>query len=229
MKLILCTLAICVSLLASVFALKAAVREEGKRTRAALSKAAEETVNGAVKSETASQRLDAINNQLAGLSRRMTALEEAMRPVSSAANEAASVQSNLLSIRNDLGTLSAAQAKLDVLPAQLAQLTTFVDQSFEHVDKNLAARAQAEPLAPAIEELAKRIDAIDSYFTQLFPFLGLVYDPSSADLLASYPSVDERLNEINMQLALMRDDLILLSKYLLPRIPQKMTEPQPGR
>lgn len=218
MKLILCTLAVCLSILTSIFTTQSLVRAEGKRTRASLAKTLEEPAGAAGIPDSIPKRLEAINSQLATLNRRMSALEETVRPVAAVgAAVDPSAQSDLLAIRRELSGIAASLARFNGLPGHLAELTTYLGQSFEHVEKVVAEKAAPEAFAPAFDGMAQKLDAIDSYFTPLYAFLGLAYDPSNVDLIAAYPSLDERINALYLQQEVIREDIAALRQWLTPR------------
>ena len=210
MKLILCTLAICLSVLASVFTTKELIRAEGKKVRSSLPKVLTEPLDAAGRQESLVQKLDAINAQLGSLNRRLASLEEGYaRPSQAAAGNAQALT------RNGVG-LTSTFARLDGLPGQLADLTTYLDQSFEHLESKITEAAVPQHATEEIDNMAKKIDAIDSYFTPLYAFLGLAYDPANADLLASYPSVDVRINELFLQLEAVRKDVDFIRVRITP-------------
>lgn len=219
MKLILCTLAVCLCLLASIFTTRSLVREEGKRTRASLARTLEEPAGDSGMPESAAKRLEAIGSQLASLSRRMSALEDAVRPAAAAGAAVAppAPSGDLLDLRRELNGIAASLARLNGLPGHLAELTTYLGQSFEHVEKVVAEESAPEALAPAFDGMAQKLDAIDSYFIPLYAFLGVAYDPSNTALLAAYPSVDERLNTLYLQQEVIREDIAALRQWLTPR------------
>ena len=208
MKLILCTLAICLSILASVFTTKELIRAEGKKIRSSFPKALTEPADAAGRTEPLVQRLDAMNAQLGNMNRRLSSLEEA------SLRQAATVSAPPL-VKNTAG-LTTTLTKLDAVPNQLAEITTYLDQSFEHLEKTVTETAAPQQFAESLENMSKRIDAIDSYFTPLYAFLGVVYDPSSQDLMASYPSVDVRINELFLQVEAVRNDVSDLREYHTP-------------
>ena len=219
MKLILCTLAVCITFLLSVVTTQAVVRDEGKRTRVSVSKGQAEPNAVAERQEPLAQKLDALNNQLAALNRRMSVLEEALKPdeTSGAKNASQNMQNNLLSMRRELDGVSTSLARLYGLPGHLAELTTYLDRSFEHLEKTAAAHATPETVMAALDVMNQKIDAIDSYFTPLYAFLGLVYDPANDGLMAGYPTVDERINELYLQQQAIREDIASFRDMLTPR------------
>lgn len=217
MKLVLCTLAICLSILASVFTTKELIRAEGKRVRSALPKALAEPADAAGRPEPALQKLDAIASQLSSLNRRLVALEEAgARQAASLAQLAAPEGARATGLARNAAGLSATLARLDALPAQLTELTAYLDQSFEHLENTVTESTAPQHVTEALDPLSKRLEAIDSYFTPLYAFLGVVYDPASDDLLAAYPSVDVRLNELFLQSEELRKDIAALRVFLTP-------------
>ncbi len=216
MKLILCTLALCLSFLASVFAIKQVVREEGRKTRAALSKAADASVSDTSRNETILSRMDSLNTQLASLNGHLSVLENAARTRSDTDSYVRALQTESERVRSDLNAMSKEVARLQGIPAHLAQLTTFLDQSFDHLEKTVASFSAAEKMAPAIDELAQQVSNIDSYFSPLYLFLGLSYDPANQDLLTAYPSFDERINELTRQTIQIRQEMADLNEWLRP-------------
>lgn len=203
MKPVLCTLAVCLSLLASVLALKEAVRSEGKRIRAAIPKALTEPLEGSKEPASIVQKLDAVQSQLGSLSRRLALLEEssgrtARAPAADRPEEkpADPLLGEVRAVGADVRDLSAAVSRLSVVPDHLSRLTTYLDQSFGHLDQRLADKATPDELLVSVDWLVKRVDDIDHYFTPLYAFLGLVYDPANEAALRAYPSLDARLNAL---------------------------------
>lgn len=199
MKLILCTAAICLSLLFSVFTLKEAIRSEGKRTRAAVPKALVEPLEASKEPDSIAQRLDAVQAQLTSLNRRLAQLEEVSGRSSRTTPPEPTADPLLEEVRAlaaNVRGVSEALNKLRGVPDHLVQLTTYLDQSFDHMDKRLSEKSIPDELFVSIDWLVQRIDDIDHYFPSLFNFLGAVYDPANEDVLKAYPSVDTRLNEL---------------------------------
>ena len=216
MKLVICTLAICLSILASVLTTKELIRAEGKKIRSSVPKALAETLDGTGHQDSLAQKLDAINAQLGTLNRRLLSLEEnAARQTSDLPSQATSEHVQALT-KNGAG-LSSALTRLDAVSGHLAKLTTYLDKSFEHLEETVTETAAPTKLNDSLEVMAKKIEDIDSYFTPLYAFLGLSYDPANNDLLAAYPSVDVRINELFMQLEAVRKDIASLREWLTPR------------
>lgn len=215
MKLILCTLAICLSIFASFFTTKELIRSEGKKVRSAIPKSLAEQEALAGRADPAAQKLDAINAQLATISRRLSALEEASaRPNVTLAT--ASDASGSAAAKNGVA-LAATLARLDAVPGQLNEITAYLDQSFEFLEKTIADKAPPERFAETFDTMSKKVDAIDSYFVPLYTFLGVVYDPANSDLVAAYPSVDARINELFLQVDAIRTEVTALRDALTPR------------
>ncbi len=215
MKLILCTLSICLSILASVFTTKELVRAEGKKIRSSIPKALTEPVEAAGRAESLIQKLDAITAQLGSLSRRLTSLEDTyarQNPLLAPLGPAGSAPG----LNKTAVSLGATLARLDAIPDQLDNITTYLDESFEHLENTVTETTAPQRVTDALDPMAKKIDAIDNYFTPLYKFLGLVYDPANADLLADYPSVDVRLNELSLQIEAMHQDLAELRVFVTP-------------
>jgi len=204
-KLVLCTLAVCLSILVSVLTLSSVIRTEEKKTRSTVPKALAE-------------QLDAVNAQLAGLSRRLSVLEEREtgrppQPVPAGAT-AETLQTDIRSLAKGV---TSAQTRLEGVSTHLAELTTYLDRSFDHLEKALPAADANQGLQATVNQMAGKIDAIDSYFTPLYTFLGLVYDPKANDILSTYPSMDERINELSQQIETLRKELADLRYMLTPR------------
>ena len=228
MKLILCTLAVCCSFLLSVATTQSVVRDEGKRTRVSVSKGQAESSAGADLQEPLAQKLDALNNQLSNLNRRMSVLEEALKPDESAhsSDPSQNMQSTLLALRRELSGVSSALARLNGVPGHLAELTVFLDKSFDHLEKTAAANATPETTLASLDAMTQKIDAIDSYFTPLYAFLGLVYDPANDGLMAGYPTVDERINELYLQQQAIRQDIADFRYMMTPRNIEPVKRPR---
>jgi prefoldin subunit 5 len=195
---ILCTLAVCLSLLASVFTTQALVRAEGKRTRSVIPKALSEPLPGAG-TESVIGKLDALNAQLASLSRRLALLEDAAsrKPASTAAAAPDPVLTETRALATAVRGLAASEERLASVPRHLAELTTYLDQSFGHLEKKVdAVAATPEETKATLDALARKVDDIDHYFSPLYTFLGLTYDRDNDDLLAAYPSIDVRLSAL---------------------------------
>jgi len=215
MKLILCTLAVCLSILASVLTTKALIRDESKRIRSSFAKTAADPDGMQNRHDTLAQRLEAINLQLAALNRRLSLLEESIGGKEHAA-DAGTLRASLQDLTKRTDALAASLTRLDGVPDLLTELTAYIDQSFEHLEE-VTTTAAPEKLAAPLEEMGKRLDTIDSYFTPLYAFLGLVYDPKSDDVLAAYPTVDARITALASQLDTLRKDIADLREWLAPR------------
>ena len=222
MKLILCTLAVCFSLLASVLTLSDLARTEGKKTRISIPKALTEPLVAFGREESVVQKLDAINAQLTSLNKRLSQLEEgsahAVRATSNAATSTDPTQADLRALAKSVSGLSASIARLEGVPTHLAALTTYLDRSFEHLEKTVAESAAPQDLLTPINQIATKVDNIDSYFTPLYAFLGLTYDPANQDLIAAYPSIDERINDLAFQLAATHKELTEFHRMMTPVI-----------
>ena len=221
MKMILCTLAVCLSVLASALTLSTLVRTESKKTRISITKAFTEPLNLSALEESVIQKLDALGTQLTSLSRRLSLLEEgAGRTAHAAANveTADPEQAAIHALTKSVATIGVAVARLEGVPTHLAALTTYIDRSFGHLEKTVSDTAASQDLLAPINQIAGKLDNIDSYFTPLYAFLGLAYDPANQDLIATYPSVDERLNGIALQLDATHKELSEFHRMLTPRI-----------
>ena len=221
MKLILCTAAVCVSLLASVVSLSDLARTEGKKTRLSIPKALTEPLNPSVREESVVQKLDAISAQLISLNRRLSLLEEsAGHPARSATSTDAATdaptQADFRALATSVSSLSTSLARLEGVPSHLAALTTYLDRSFEHLEKTVNETAAPQDLLAPLNQLSTKLDNIDNYFTPLYTFLGLSYDPANQDLIAAYPSIDERLNDLARQIDSTHQELSVFHRMMTP-------------
>ncbi len=221
MKVLLCTLAICLSVLISTLTLSDAVRAEARKTRSAIPKALTEPLEPNVRNESVLQKLDALDVQLANLNRRVAALETSApaSPRGSVRSDAADeTQKDLRALQQSVGSLSARLSRMDGVPTHLAELTTYLDRSFDHLEKTVAdAAGPQQDLQTPLAQMADKIDALDGYFTPLYLFLGLPSDPATQDLLTSYPSLDRRIDDLAEQLEAVRKDVAAIkSQFYFP-------------
>ena len=217
MKMVLCTLAVCLSVLASVFTTRALVRDEGKRIRNSFTKTFPDPGSAQNRQEAFLQKLDALNAQLATLNRRLPLLEESAGQSQRDTATAEPLRITLQTLSKRTEGVASSLAKLDAMPGFFSELTTYLDQSFEHLEETVTVTAIPEALTMRIGAMEKKLTDIDNYFTPLYAFLGLVYDPEKKDLLAAYPSVDARISAISKQLEAVRADIADLREWLTPR------------
>ena len=215
MKTVLCTLAASMLLAATFFTTQTLVREEGKRTRNAFTKALSEThAETPEPADALANRLDALNTQLANLNRRMTALEEAVAS-STAKDDGAtkSMRTDLAALRQDMKELSSAQARFNVVPGYLADLTRYLDQSFAHVEKIVSGNAMPDAFAASIDELAQRLDMIEGFFVPLYEALGLAQDTETTGV----SSMGVQLDILAEQVDFIRQNIDYLLEWFPPR------------
>lgn len=212
------TLAIVLAVLAATITVSNRLDAEGRRTRSAIAKS---QTGASLAPEEVVQRLDAVVSQLATLNGRVSRLESAVaaaRP--SAAPLPERTPPDLSDLSSSVRSVQASLARLDGVPPHLAQLTTFLDQSFEHVERTVRDASATDALSAPLAQLSRKLDAIDSYFTPLYSFLGVVYDPNSDEALRSYPTVDERFNSLFLELDALRLDVSRiqadLDRFLAP-------------
>jgi hypothetical protein len=197
MRLILCTLAVCLSILASVFTTESLLRAEGKHIRSSIPKALNEPLTAGVGQESIVQKLDALNAQLASISRRLTLLEEATgRQGGTASATAAPALAETRALAATVRSIAASEARLAGVPGHLAELTTYLDRSFGHLEGKVDAVSTPDELYLTLDWLVGKVDDIDHYFKPLYAYLGVVYDPEHDALLADYPSLDLRINKL---------------------------------
>jgi hypothetical protein len=138
MKLVFCTLAICLSILASVLTLKEAVRAEGKRTRTAIPKALAEPLDESRDPDSVVRKLDALQAQLSALNKRLALLEDAGqrngRQTAGAAPAPDPLLAEVRALAASVQALSGGVERLGGVPDQLkaqAGVTT-LDALFAH-------------------------------------------------------------------------------------------------
>jgi len=208
MKIVLCTLAVCLSVLASVFTTRVLVRDEGKRIRSSFTKTFSAPDSAQNRQEEFFQKLDALNAQLATLNRRLSLLEESAGRGQRDNATAEHLRLTLQTLSKRTEGVAASLERLEAMPGLLSELSTYLGQSFEHLEETVAVTAIPTE---------KKLNDIDNYFTPLYAFLGLVYDPGKKDLLAAYPSVDARISALSKQLDAVRTDIADLREWLAPR------------
>lgn len=218
MKWVIGSLALGLAVLAAVLTLANLVRSEGKKTRLAITKALSEPLNQPAREESVIQKLDAISAQLASLSKRLTLLEDGAGRAASASRTQQPIQADLQSLTRTVSGLSANVGQLKAVPSHIAELASFVDRSFEHLEKKVEEAGTPPGLQETVSRISGKVDDIDSYFTPLYTFLGLPYEPAAQDVLAVYPSVDERINELNTQLKAIREETATLREVILKRM-----------
>ena len=198
MKTVLCTAAVCLCLLAHLLATRRMLQTEARLIRTTTAKALSDprTPDGAPTST--AQRFDALHMQLVSLGRRLTLLEESLGRASKPLPDEA-----LAALRADLEAAAATQRgvqlaveRLGGVPAHLAELTTYLDRSFAHLGERVEGQTVPDDLLLSIDWTVRKLEEIDGYFTPLYAFLGLVYDPANEDLLADYPSLVVRLADL---------------------------------
>ncbi|MDX9867068.1 MAG: hypothetical protein RBT78_04010 [Kiritimatiellia bacterium] len=215
-------LALGLGLLAAIMTLRRGIREEGRRIRIALSQALAEPEGLRERQSDLLRKAEALNVQLATLNRRLSRIES-HAPEEARAAPTGSAAPHSPAPRTD--ELSAAIGNLNALPGLLTELTAYLDQAFGHLEETVTVTAVPEDFAERLTAMEKRLAAIDSYFTPLYAFLGLVYDPANDAALAAYPTLDKRISALDEQLVQMRRDLAALREGLGPR----RMEPRPAR
>ncbi len=221
MRILFCTLAICLTILAATLSTQALIRAEARRPRAGTPPAADAAEPDAA----LSRKLDALGQQLDALGRRLSALEGAV--ARTAAAPRADAHEEVRSLSSALARLSAAVARLDGVPRHLAELTTYLDRSFSHLEQVAAARRQEEDLAASLDWLVGKVDRIDRSFTPLLTFFGVDDDPANDDVLAAYPSVDERLTALSTAVEALREAVAdIRGNMLVPTVIEPAKRPR---
>lgn len=188
------TLVLSLAILAATVTLSNRLASEARKTRISIAKTQTVPSDG-TPTDAVLQKLDAINAQLVNFNRRLNDLEERATSLKSAttADGAETLSSGLATLPADIHSLRASLARLDGIPLYLAQLTTFLDRSFDHMEKTMHETSAVDGLAAPLDNLAQKLDVIDSSFTPLYVFLGCAYDP---DAMEGYPSMDQRITDL---------------------------------
>ncbi len=217
MREMLCTLVICLMVTAAVFSTRSYVRQEGRRTRAALAKThpKDDATDGTAND--LARKLEAVNTQLTALNRRLAVLEESLETRSRAPDNAVSLLAELSAARQELKTIAASQTRLTVMPGYLADLTRYLDQSFAHVEQSVADIGTPETVIAAIDELSQRLDVMGGLFVALSNSLGLSFDVQNGQAQADTPSLDTRLTRLAEQNETILKDIDALREWMTPR------------
>lgn len=205
MKLVLCTLAICLTILLSAFSVSNLVQSEAKKTRSAFAKIVGDPESAEARKEPAVQKLELISAQLAAVDRRLSALESSVQRPASAAPASSRAESRAR--ERNLDGIYASLDKLEGVPAYLTSLSAYLDRSFDHVEKTVSSATVPDSLQTSLGEISGKLESLESYFIPLYLFLGLPADAGDNALLANYPTVDERINDLSQQLSAIRQEL----------------------
>lgn len=215
MKLVMCTLAVCLSVLASTFTVREAVKVEARRTRGAVGKAAApEDTAGAEGAALAAvgQRLEALTRQLEVLNGRVSAVEAAVGALP-------------VPEKVDMTGVETALAKLDGVPGALAELAEAMGEAFEEVEAAVRHNERHDEVAESLEALEAGLAVVDSYFTPLYRFLGTVYDPQAVEA-AQYPSLDVRVNALQESVDKTRQEISELKEWVTHRVIEPVKRPR---
>jgi len=213
----LCTLVTCLTVGAAVFSTRTYIREEGRRTRAALNRPPQPDLSVDDAPTNLARKLDAVQNQLAALNRRMTVLEESITARSQVADNTARLQTDLSAARQEVKALASSQARLSVIPGYLADLTRYLDQSFSHLEKCVADTGTPDALVMAIDELTQRLGVIEGLIVDLNTTLGVSPDIQDDDQPPNTLSLDTRLSQLSEQTENIRRDIAALREWMTPR------------
>jgi len=219
MKMVFCTLAICLSVLAATLSLSNLVRSEGKKTRSLVSRMlADPAAAPSDHKDAVLQKMDLISARLTAIERSLSSPEEMTPDTVATSASSDSSHAEMYTLTRRLEGLNNSLAKLQGVPAHLAALTTYLDRSFAHIEKVVTPSASPDDLLKAIGKIDERTSAIDGHFMPLCTFLGLPYDLSNSDALAAYPSVDKRLNALALQIEAVRKDVADVRHLFPPQV-----------
>lgn len=217
MRMMLCTLVTCLTVGAAVFSTRSYIREEGRRTRAALSRAPQTDRSADDVQNILAKKLEAVHNQLTALNRRMTVLEESIAARSQVTDNTARLQTDLSAARLDMKAIASSQARLSVIPGYLADLTRYLDQSFSHLEKSVADTGTPDTLVLAVDDLAQRLNVIEELFVTLNTTLGTSPDTQDGSQQSTTLSLDMRLSQLAEQTDSIRQDIVALREWMTPR------------
>ena len=218
MKMTLCTLAICLVLAAAFFSTRSLLRSESKRVLAAISALAGDGGEDGESGDGAGihRGIEAVGNQLATINRRLTTLEE--RVAANQGTELKDINHALTALRQELATMSAAQNRLGALPGYLADLTRFLDSSFAHIDKSLKENTLPDSFETVIEEIALRLEAMETLFEPLYEWLGLMDKGGEArDKPRLLEELNAQMEGVGKQVGEVRKDIEELRKWMSKR------------
>ena len=218
MKMVLCTLAICLSVLMATLSLSDLVRSEGKKTRSLVSRMLADPAVPSDHKDAVLQKMDLVNARLTAIERYLSTPEETTSDTATTPASSDSSHSEMYTLTRRLEGLNTSLAKLQGVPAHLAALTTYLDRSFAHMEKVVTPSASPDDLLKAIGKIDERTSSIDGHFMPLCTFLGLPYDLSNSDALAAYPSVDKRLNALALQIEAVRKDVADVRHLFPPQV-----------
>jgi len=206
MKLVLCTLAVCLTILLSAFSISNLVQSEAKKTRSAFAKTLGDSESAETRKDPIAQKLERVCAQLSSVERRLSGLESAIQPYQTLAKSEASHPENRALDRN-LNSISTSLKKLDGVPGYLTSLSAYLDRSFDHVEKTVSSTAWPDSLQTSLSGISDKLDTLEGDFLPLYLFMGLPSDPNANSLLADYPTVDERINDLSQQLSAISQEL----------------------
>ncbi len=218
MKMALCTVAICLTLIITFSATRETVRKEARLTRNAVGgKGAEGVADDGTGNENLYGGLEVLGNQLAVLNRRMTTLEDAVNTSDRVAHETA-LRRELQALREELKAVSTVQSRLVVLPGFMADLTRYLERSFEHVEKSVTPNTALEALAANVDEVALKIENVQTFFVPLYQSLGLAEKGDHANQTPVLLSVlNEKLDKLVRETSEVRSDIEALRKWMTKR------------
>jgi len=232
MKILACTAAVCVVIALSIFTTQKTIETEGRRTRASMPGVLSSPLGDG---ESLVSKVEKLNATLSSINKRLTRLEDTgNRETKVKTDELKAISTDINQeverIAARLNAISKEQDALRDIPAQLQVIDRNMRIAILAKENEAKAAPASDPPKEIIETLdwmVQKIDAIDSYFTPLYSFLGAVYTEKSSDAATSYPSVDKRLNEMIMQLDQLQKDMKITLKNVSPHVREPSRYPRP--
>ena len=217
MKLTLCTLTICAMVFTSILTTRAILRGESRRIRNTFLTAMKDPEGLAERQANLLQRLDMLSTQIAALNRRIERIDADQAGGGVSKKSERSTASRLSAQERHNEQTAQSLKTLTPLPSLLSELALYLDQSITHLDETILLMAAPQDLDLRLTAMEDKLADIDSYFSPLYSFLGLVYDPKKDDLVQRYPSLDLRVNALSEELDATRKDIAELRTWLGPR------------
>ena len=229
MKLILCTIALCLVIGVSVFTTQKVVQAEARKTRNSMPGMLNNPLEGG---QSLIARVDSLNASLAAINKRLTRIEEMTGREGKESGD--QIRLVTVGIREEIdrlslkvNTIANEQAVLKDIAGQLNLLSAEIRTVAGAIDaKGQTGALASDEVVKAMDWMVQKIEDIDSYFPPLYDFLGAVYTDEVAGL-AEYPSVDLRLNEVILALDKIQEDAAATRKLVTPYVIEPTRYPKP--